>query len=29
VTRHERLLETYSGFFHIACALLTLRRVLK
>ena len=29
VTRHERLLETYSGFFHIACALLTPRRVLK
>ncbi len=28
-TRHERLIETYSGFFHIACALLTLRRVLK
>lgn len=29
ITRHERLIETYSGFFHIACALLTLRRVLK
>jgi transposase len=28
-TRHERLIETYSGFFHIACALLTLKRVLK
>jgi transposase len=28
-TRHERLIETYSGFFHIRCALLTLRRVLK
>jgi transposase len=29
VMRHERLLTTYAGFFHIACALLTLRRVLK
>ena len=29
ITRHERLIETYSGFFHIACALLTLKRVLK
>jgi transposase len=29
VVRYERLLTTYAGFFHIACALLTLRRVLK
>jgi transposase len=29
VVRDERLLTTYAGFFHIACALLTLRRVLK
>ncbi|HEX3036232.1 MAG TPA: IS5 family transposase [Thermodesulfobacteriota bacterium] len=29
IVRHERLIETYSGFFHIACALLTLKRVLK
>ena len=29
ITRHERLIETYSGFFHLACALLTLKRVLK
>jgi len=27
--RYERLLETYSGFFHLACALVTLRKVLK
>lgn len=27
--RYERLLTPYAGFFHIACALLTLRRVLK
>jgi len=27
--RHERLIETYQGFFHIACAILTLKRVLK
>jgi transposase len=27
--RYERLIETYSGFFHVACALLTLRQVLK
>ena len=29
VVRYERLLESYAGFFHLACALLTLRRVLK
>lgn len=29
VVRYERLLTTYAGFFHLACALLTLRRVLK
>ena len=29
VVRYERLITTYAGFFHIACALLTLRRVLK
>ena len=29
VMRHERLITTDAGFFHIACALLTLRRVLK
>jgi transposase len=29
VVRYERLLVTYSGFFHLACALLALRRVLK
>jgi len=29
VVRYERLMTTYAGFFHIACALLTLRRVLK
>jgi transposase len=29
VVRYERLTMTYAGFFHIACALLTLRRVLK
>ncbi len=29
LVRYERLLVTYAGFFHIACALLTLRRVLK
>ena len=27
--RYDRLIETYSGFFHIACALVTLRKVLK
>jgi transposase len=29
VVRYERLIATYAGFFHLACALLTLRRVLK
>jgi transposase len=29
VVRYERLLLTYAGFFHLACAILTLRRVLK
>ena len=29
VVRYQRLVITYAGFFHIACALLTLRRVLK
>jgi transposase len=29
VVRFERLITTYAGFFHLACALLTLRRVLK
>jgi len=29
IVRHERLLETYRGFFHLACALLTLKKVLK
>ena len=29
VIRYERLITIYAGFFHIACALLTLRRVLK
>jgi transposase len=29
IVRYERLITTYAGFFHIACALLTLRRVLK
>ena len=29
VVRYERLIATYAGFFHMACALLTLRRVLK
>ena len=29
VVRYERLITIYAGFFHIACALLTLRRVLK
>ena len=27
--RYDRLMETYSGFFHLACALITLRKVLK
>jgi len=25
VARHERLLLTYAGFFHLACAMLALR----
>jgi hypothetical protein len=29
VVRYERLIETYAGFFHLACAILTLRMVLK
>jgi transposase len=29
IVRHERLIQIYSGFFHIACALLTLKKVLK
>ena len=29
VTRWERLTTTYSGFFHLACAVLCLNRVLK
>jgi len=29
LVRHERLVETYFGFFHVACVLLTLRRVMK
>lgn len=29
VVRHERHSTTYAGFFHIACALITLRKVLK
>jgi transposase len=29
VVRDERLSTTSAGFFHLACALLTLRRVLK
>jgi transposase len=29
VVRYERLITPYAGFFHLACALLTLRRVLK
>ena len=29
VVRYERLVTTYSGFFHLACAMLTLKRVLK
>jgi transposase len=27
--RYDRLLATYGGFFHLACVLLTLRRLLK
>lgn len=29
VVRYERLITTYAGFFHMAWALLTLRRVLR
>jgi transposase len=29
VVRYEHLLVTYAGFFHLACAMLTLRRVMK
>jgi transposase len=29
VVRYERLLTTYAGFFHLACAVITLRKVLK
>jgi transposase len=29
VVRYERLIAVYAGFFHLACALLTLRKVLK
>lgn len=29
LVRHERLLETYRGLFYMACALITLRTVLK
>ena len=29
VVRYERLITTYAGFFHLACAILALRRVLK
>ena len=29
VVRYERLMVTYTGSFHIACALLTLKQVLK
>lgn len=29
VVRYERLIETYAGLFHLACAILTLRKVLK
>ena len=28
VVRYERLLLTYAGFFHLACAMLVLRRVM-
>jgi transposase len=27
--RYDRLMETYGGFFHLACALVTRRKVLK
>jgi len=29
VVRYERRIDIYMGFFHLACALITLRRVLK
>jgi len=29
LVRHERLMATYRGFFHFACALLTIRVLLK
>lgn len=29
LTRHDRLLTMYAAFFHLACAMLTLRVVLK
>jgi len=29
VLRHERLVTIYSAFFHIACFMIVLRRVLK
>jgi transposase len=29
IMRHERLITTYAGLFHLACAMLTLRKVLK
>jgi len=29
VVRYERLIATYAGFFHLACAILALKRVLK
>jgi len=29
LVRHERLVETYFGFFHVACLMLTLRQVMK
>ena len=29
VVRYDRLITTAAGFFHLACALLTLRKVLK
>jgi transposase len=29
LVRHERLLAIYAAFFHLACAMLTLRQVVK
>jgi transposase len=29
VVRYDRSIVVYAGFFHLACAMLTLRRVLK